>query len=260
MATRPHERAQSTAQTKQTHTTDAQATEDPQHAGSRAATRADSEIVVDLRDLQTRGPRNRSTYEKLVKPAMDRFLGLALALATLPLQVVLAVAVIISMGRPVLFLQERAGQGGAPFMIYKFRTMLPDRRRQQLPYAGTDRRQVHKTADDPRITRVGAFLRKWSLDELPQLWNVVKGDMSLVGPRPELTSVIAEHYEPWQHRRHEVKPGMTGLWQISARGEDDLMYLCTEVDLEYVDSVSLSTDLRILAKTIPAAAGSNKGS
>jgi lipopolysaccharide/colanic/teichoic acid biosynthesis glycosyltransferase len=191
---------------------------------------------------------------------MDRSLGLVLALATLPIQAILAFAIIISMGRPVLFLQERAGLHGKPFTIYKFRTMLQDRRREQLAFAGTDRRKVHKTVDDPRITRVGRFLRKWSLDELPQLWNVVAGDMSLVGPRPELTSVIAEHYEPWQHRRHDVKPGMTGLWQISARGEDDLMYLCTEVDLEYVDSISLATDLRILAKTIPAAAGGSKGS
>ena len=224
------------------------------------ATTPDTHVVIDLRAPQLQPAHRRSRYERFVKPAMDRTLGLLLALATLPIQIAIAIAVRISLGRPILFLQDRAGYHGEPFKIYKFRTMQADRRTQNLSYAGVDRRQTHKSPDDPRITRVGAFLRSWSLDEIPQLWNVVKGEMSLVGPRPELISVIAEHYEQWQHRRHDVKPGMTGLWQISARSDDDLMYTCTEIDLEYVDSVSFGYDLRILAKTLPAAVGSSRGS
>ena len=220
---------------------------------------ATERVVIDLRDHGIRAPHHRSAYERYAKPAFDRAAGLLLAVATLPVQAAVAVAVRMSMGKPILFLQDRAGLNGDPFTIFKFRTMLDDRRRQDVPYAGTDRRRTHKTVDDPRVTKVGAFLRKWSLDELPQLWNIARGDMSLVGPRPELMSVIDAHYEPWQHRRHDVKPGMTGLWQVSARNDDDLMYECTEIDLEYVDSISLATDLRILAKTLPAALGSSKG-
>jgi len=103
-------------------------------------------------------------------------------------------------------------------VIYKFRTMRPDRRQAVLPYSGPDRRVCHETDNDPRHTPLGRFLRKYSLDELPQLWNVLVGDMSLVGPRPELVEVV-ERYESWQRERHRVKPGLTGLWQVTCRGE-----------------------------------------
>jgi lipopolysaccharide/colanic/teichoic acid biosynthesis glycosyltransferase len=111
--------------------------------------------------------------------------------------------------------------------------------------------------DDPRHTELGRFLRKWSLDEIPQFWNLALGHMSLIGPRPELPSIV-ERYEPWQHRRHEVKPGLTGLWQVSARG-DVPMHEATHIDVAYVDDVSLVRDVKIVARTPKAMLGSNKG-
>jgi len=163
----------------------------------------------------------------------------------------------ITMGRGVLFEQRRIGQGGRPFTILKFRTMRHSRRTQDVP-VNDDRRKTHKHPDDPRLTRAGRFMRKWSLDELPQLINIARGDMSIVGPRPELETIVMR-YEPWQHQRHVVRPGLTGLWQVSDRGNGKLLCECTEVDIEYVETVSLVTDLRILARTPGAALGSNRG-
>ena len=114
-----------------------------------------------------------------------------------------------------------------------------------------------KIKNDPRITKVGRLLRRTSIDELPNLWNVLKGDMSLVGPRPEMVAIVAR-YEPWQHQRHVGKPGVTGLWQISARG-DIPMHEATHIDIDYVEHISLRTDIEILAKTLPAAMGDGKG-
>src|SRR5205807_7999289 len=114
----------------------------------------------------------------------------------------------------------------------------------------SERRRCHKTATDPRVTRIGRVLRALSIDELPQLVNVLRGDMSLVGPRPELVEIAAK-YEPWQHARHAVKPGVTGLWQISERTTTP-MHEATAVDLEYVERLSFFTDCAILARTVPA--------
>ena len=195
---------------------------------------------------------NRSRYERFLKPLIDRILGLLLGIVALPIGIAVAVIVWIDMGRPVLFKQRRVGLYGRVFDVYKFRTMQPDRRCSSVSaYSGRDRRVDHKSHSDPRITTLGRFLRKWSLDELPQLWNVIKGDMSLVGPRPELEQIVAT-YEDWQHQRHLVKPGLTGLWQVEARGDGRQMHRNTFYDIQYVDSVSLATDLQILAKTLPA--------
>jgi lipopolysaccharide/colanic/teichoic acid biosynthesis glycosyltransferase len=171
----------------------------------------------------------------------------------------LAAAAVIrrTMGAPVILRQERVGKAGAVFTIYKFRTMQPDRRVRDLPGFGDERRQTHKHPNDPRLTPVGRFLRKWSLDELPQFWNVVRGEMSLVGPRPEMPKIVAG-YEPWQHARHWVKPGITGLWQISERGER-MMHECTETDLVYLDEISLKTDVKIMVLTPLAALGLKRG-
>jgi lipopolysaccharide/colanic/teichoic acid biosynthesis glycosyltransferase len=157
----------------------------------------------------------------------------------------------------VILRQERVGKSGAVFTIYKFRTMEPDRRLHDVAGFGEERRLTHKHPNDPRLTPVGRFLRKWSLDELPQFWNVVRGEMSLVGPRPELPKIVAG-YEPWQHARHWVKPGITGLWQISERG-DRVMHECTETDLVYLDEISLTTDLKIMVLTPLAALGLRRG-
>lgn len=194
--------------------------------------------------------RDLSSYERWFKPVIDRAVGVLVSIITLPIVVILAIAIFVTTGRPVLFKQRRVGLGGTEFTVYKFRTMTADRRVTNGGWSGPDRRKNHKSEDDPRHTTVGRFLRKWSLDEIPQFWNVALGHMSLVGPRPELVEIVAR-YEPWQHRRHQVKPGITGLWQVSERGETP-MHEATDVDLEYVDQLSPRVDLAILLRTIPA--------
>jgi lipopolysaccharide/colanic/teichoic acid biosynthesis glycosyltransferase len=168
-----------------------------------------------------------------------------------------AVAIVLEMGTPVVFRQRRVGKEGRAFTVYKFRTMAPDRRGNFNGYSGADRRRYHKAETDPRHTHLGRWLRKWSLDELPQLFNVLRGDMSLVGPRPEVVEVV-RRYEPWQHRRHEVKPGMTGMWQVIARG-DGPMHEHASLDLAYVEQCSFSLDLKILLQTIPTVLGRRPG-
>jgi lipopolysaccharide/colanic/teichoic acid biosynthesis glycosyltransferase len=201
----------------------------------------------------SKGP---GVYERFAKRAIDLLGAAALLLVALPLFVFVALAVRISMGSGVIYRQARVGRGGKPFVIYKFRTMLHDRRAIELN-VDNDRRVCHKRDDDPRHTSLGRFLRRTSLDELPQLWNVIKGDMSLVGPRPELVGVVRK-YEDWQHLRHTVRPGITGLWQVSQRGAG-LMCENLQADMDYVRSMSLWTDLKILART-PVAAVRRTGS
>jgi lipopolysaccharide/colanic/teichoic acid biosynthesis glycosyltransferase len=124
-----------------------------------------------------------------------------------------------------------------------------DRRSMERRQGDGCRRRNHKSPDDPRHTRLGRFLRRTSLDELPQLINVIRGDLSLVGPRPELPEVVA-HYEPWQHARHWVRPGITGLWQVTERGNGEPMHEHVDSDLTYIRALSASTDLRILLVTV----------
>jgi lipopolysaccharide/colanic/teichoic acid biosynthesis glycosyltransferase len=188
-----------------------------------------------------------------VKRALD-LVGAAVGLVLLgPLLAAVAVLILVTDGRPVLFVQERAGLHGKPFRIVKFRTMGvgADDQRAEL----RERNEVaggasFKLRDDPRVTRTGRFLRRTSLDELPQLWNVLLGDMSLVGPRPHPFDDVAG-YADWHFRRLSVKPGVTGLWQISARSDPDFD-TWVRLDLEYIDNWSLALDLRILVGTIPA--------
>ncbi|MGE0878835.1 MAG: sugar transferase [Acidimicrobiia bacterium] len=198
-----------------------------------------------------------SRYAAWGKPVFDRVVGTAAFVVLSPVLGVTAVAVRRKLGKGCLFRQRRVGQYGKPFTIFKFRTMLPDRRsgvdRRSEPRSdAVDRRVAHKTDADPRLTPFGRRLRKASLDELPQLVNVLKGEMSLVGPRPELSSVVVQHYRDDQHRRHVVKPGLTGLWQVTMRGQgnDGEMYRHTDIDLEYVEKMSFRTDLKILAATV----------
>lgn len=209
--------------------------------------------LLHPREARRRHAPAETAYAQVVKPALDRMVALVLLVLLLPVIAGVAVAVWAQLGGPILLRQQRVARGGATFSMYKFRTMLPSRRSTDMGFDGPDRRQTHKHPDDPRHTRLGRFLRAYSLDELPQLFNVVKGDMSLVGPRPELVEVVKRHYQPWQHIRHAVKPGLTGLWQITHRGT--LMYEHTDVDIEYIARVSLRTDLGILVRTVPALMG-----
>lgn len=201
--------------------------------------------------------RPRGLYVRVIKPAFDRSVALiGLLFAAVPM-VLTALIVAVTMGRPVLFRQQRIGRDGQPFEVLKFRTMRPDRRAQRLDVIH-DRRRTHKSARDPRHTDVGRFMRRYSLDEMPQLINVLRGEMSIVGPRPELGAVV-ETYPEELHQRHYVKPGLTGLWQVSARGSGP-MHENGQWDLLYVEELSWRTDMRILAKTPKAMLGDNTGS
>lgn len=201
----------------------------------------------------------RTVYNTAFKPLTDRVIAAAMLAVLAPVMLTIALAIRIQMGNPILFRQRRVGLGGEEFDVLKFRTMRPDRRRGQRPYPGTtDRRKIHKTDEDPRHTPLGRFLRKWSLDELPQLINVMRGEMSLVGPRPELVEIVARYEADEVHQRHAVMPGITGLWQISARG-DGLMHHNPELDLVYVERQSFLVDTQILFRTPLAALGRGKG-
>lgn len=179
-----------------------------------------------------------------VKYTLSR-LAAAVGLVLLaPLLATIAGAVRWKLGRGVLYRQSRIGRHGEEFTILKFRTMAPDRRVDRST-VDRERRRTHKSDQDPRHHPLGRLLRRTSLDELPQLWNVVRGDMTLIGPRPELTEV-ADRYGFRHHRRHDVLPGITGLWQVSPHRLDPL-HEHIDVDSRYVRQVSLGLDLRIIA-------------
>jgi len=192
--------------------------------------------------------RLNSRYVRTVKPLLDRSAAIAALLVLSPLLIAVAVAVRIKLGPGVVYRQARVGRSGEVFDIIKFRSMDPERRTLSGPFAGTDRRYVHKTDDDPRHSPFGRMLRKTSLDELPQLLNVLAGHMSLIGPRPELCTV-ADQYDLWEHNRHLVRPGITGAWQISEH-RHELLHKNMHVDEQYLQDISPSTDARILLSTI----------
>ncbi|MBI5950847.1 MAG: sugar transferase [Chloroflexi bacterium] len=186
------------------------------------------------------------------KRAMDLVLVLLSAPFWIPLLGVLAVLIrVTSPGAPALFTQYRTGKGGKRFRMYKFRSMVPNAEALKEKYAHLNELQWpdFKITNDPRVTRVGRILRKTSLDELPQLINVLKGEMSLVGPRP--TSFGAETYKLWHTERLDVKPGLTGLWQIVGRAQlefDDRLRL----DIAYIERAGLLFDIVILFRTVAA--------
>jgi exopolysaccharide biosynthesis polyprenyl glycosylphosphotransferase len=171
---------------------------------------------------------------------------------TSPLFVIIGLAIKLDDGGPVFFSQERAGLHGRTFKMYKFRSMVVDaeQRRNELLHLNEMSGPVFKVRNDPRVTRVGRFLRKTSLDELPQLWNVLKGDMSLVGPRPPLPSEV-DQYDYHHRRRLSVKPGITCLWQISGRNNIDFDRWM-DLDMAYIDNWSYWQDWKIIFRTIPA--------
>jgi exopolysaccharide biosynthesis polyprenyl glycosylphosphotransferase len=186
----------------------------------------------------------------VIKRGMDLVLASLLLLALAPVSVVIAIAIRLDSPGPILFTQQRIGRHGRPFRMFKFRSMVAERRTRDVgPPPGTaERRRVHKTPNDPRVTRLGRVLRRTCLDEVPQLLNVLRGEMSLVGPRPELPEIVAR-YEPWQHHRHAVPPGITGWWQVNRDGQR-LMHESTELDLYYLAHWSVWLDLRIMLRTV----------
>jgi sugar transferase EpsL len=178
-------------------------------------------------------PSRHRVYRDQVKPLVDRYVAAVALIVGAPLLLVVALAVWWSLSRPVLFRQARLGRHGRPFRLAKFRTMRENER--------------NLGDDDARLTSVGRFLRRFSLDELPQLWNVLQGDMSLVGPRPLLPE-YRQIYTPEQARRHEVLPGVTGWSQVNGRNGLDWQERL-RLDVWYVDHMSLGLDLKILALT-----------
>jgi len=189
----------------------------------------------------------------VVKRVFDLLVASLALLAASPLMAAVALRIRLRDGSPVLFRQQRVGLHGRRFELLKFRTMVAGAEAQLDDLAARSEISgaAFKMTNDPRVTRTGAFLRRTSLDELPQLWNVIRGDMSLVGPRPALPREV-ESYDLWHRRRLSMKPGLTGLWQVSARrsGSFDTW---AQLDLSYIDRWSLWLDLKILARTVPAA-------
>ena len=188
----------------------------------------------------------------VVKDLFDRCAAAAAVVMLAPLMAVLAVTIRLSDHGPAFFTQVRVGKGGREFRIYKFRTMVVDAEQRKVALMARNEHDgvLFKLRNDPRITAVGAHLRRWSIDELPQLFNVFLGDMSLVGPRPALPDEAAK-YAVHVHRRLAVKPGITGLWQVS--GRSDLSWdESVRLDLRYVENWSFALDLQILWKTVAA--------
>lgn len=206
-----------------------------------AAMKARVEDFYGLPLISIREP-SISPVQARVKRAFDLVLSAVLLVLLSPMMLAAALWIRLDSAGPILIHQRRVGAGGLPFYMHKFRTMVwePD---------DLDR-GFAKRPDDPRVTRAGRFLRRTSLDELPQLWNVLRGEMSLVGPRPELPAIV-DLYEPWQRKRFLVPPGMTGWWQVNGRSERS-MHLNTEIDLFYVQNYSILLDVQILLRTLGA--------
>jgi exopolysaccharide biosynthesis polyprenyl glycosylphosphotransferase len=192
------------------------------------------------------------TLGLLLKRIFDIALSAAAIIVLSPILFLTALAVFVADGRPILFRQTRMGLHGRPFKVVKFRTMVRDAEARLIELEALNEVNGHafKVTLDPRLSRLGGWLRRTSLDELPQLWNVLRGEMSIVGPRPPLPREVVG-YDVWHRRRLSMKPGMTGLWQVSARREADFDRWVA-IDLEYIDRWSLWLDMKIIARTIPA--------
>ena len=189
-------------------------------------------------------------WNRLFKRIFDLVFTCVSLVLLWPMFLVIALVIKIESSGPVIYKAQRVGSGGKLFTMYKFRTMADESEKlwESLVQIDDQGRKIFKTKDDPRITRAGRFLRRWSLDELPQFINVLKGEMSIVGPRPE-QRLITEDYEPWQWQRVLVPPGITGWWQISGRGEIP-MHFNTHLDVHYVANYSMLLDLKIIFLTV----------
>ena len=215
---------------------------------SLAMVQAKAEILGGIPIIGLREPVIEG-LPRLVKRGFDLVIGSLLMLLALPPLLVIAIAIRLDSSGHVIFRQDRVGENGRLFGMYKFRTMVAGAEAQQdeVNIQTEDDDVIHKRPDDPRVTKVGHFLRRYSLDELPQLMNVLKGEMSLVGPRPEMPWLV-DRYESWQRTRFAVPQGITGWWQINGRS-DKPMHLNTDDDLYYVYNYSLWLDIQILLKT-----------
>ncbi len=201
-------------------------------------------VIIGIREPAIQGHR------RITKRILDLAASILILSITWPLLIVIWIATRMDSPGPTLFMAKRVGENGKIFDMYKFRTMFVDAAKHQAEVTAenADGRKIYKIKDDPRVTKVGKWLRRWSLDELPQLFNVIKGEMSLVGPRPE-QPFITQEYDHWQWQRLLVPPGVTGWWQVSGRS-DLPMHFNTQYDIYYVRNFSLFLDLKILFKTL----------
>jgi exopolysaccharide biosynthesis polyprenyl glycosylphosphotransferase len=216
---------------------------------SLALHKAKIDEIAGIPMLDLRAPA-LTELQRLVKRVFDLIISMITSILLLPILGLIALAIQLDSQGPILYRQERVGENGRLFNMLKFRTMVvnADQLVHLAEWTDDHGNIIHKRSDDPRITRVGKFLRRFSLDELPQLINILKGEMSIVGPRPELPSLV-EKYQPWQRTRFAVPQGLTGWWQINGRS-DKPMHLNTEDDIFYVQNYSILLDLQIMLKTI----------
>lgn len=216
---------------------------------SLALHHAEIDQVAGIPMLDLRAPA-LNDYQRLTKRVFDLVLSSLLILPASLVMGVVALAIWLDNPGPVIFKQTRLGENGRLFKMYKFRTMVVDAEEMlhQIDVVDEGGQPLHKIPDDPRVTRIGRFLRRSSLDELPQLFNVLEGKMSLVGPRPEMPYMVA-NYQRWQRKRFAIPQGMTGWWQVNGRS-DKPMHLNTEDDLYYIQNYSILLDLKILIMTI----------
>jgi len=195
---------------------------------------------------------NRPTlYSRFCKRAVDLVLSVIALIVLLPALIIIAGMVRVKLGSGVLYRQARVGRNGQNFVMLKFRTM---RHRSESHVDDGDERATHKTKDHPRLTEFGRVLRRLSLDELPQLFNVIRGQMSLVGPRPELSEKV-DDYGLRSHPRHVVRPGLTGEWQVTHRASGIHLIHCFDDDMHYVRRINLWRDLRIIVRTFAVVFG-----
>jgi len=195
-----------------------------------------------------------ASWQSVIKNVMDLAGAFVLLILLSPLFLLIAIGIKLTSPGPILFKQQRSGQSGAPFTLYKFRTMITNAEqfKRELELMNEMSGPVFKVTNDPRITRIGQWLRRYSLDELPQLYNVLRGEMSLVGPRPLPVDEVKRFSDLAHRRRLSVRPGLTCLWQISGRNQIKDFKDWVRLDLEYIDNWTLWLDLKILLRTIPA--------
>ena len=192
-----------------------------------------------------------------IKRAFDILFSLAVLILGLPIFFLIAIAIRLTSRGKIIYSHERIGRGGIPFKCYKFRTMRKDadKRLKSLlennPILKHEWEALRKLKNDPRITYIGSFLRKTSLDEIPQFWNVLKGDLSIVGPRPVVKAELIKYYKSKASKILSIRPGLTGLWQVSGRSDTSYQTRIS-LDEQYIDNQSIAFDLKLIIKTLPA--------
>ena len=200
-------------------------------------------------EIEGKSSMEFSLYE-VIKRLIDVVCSFLGVLVLSPLFIIIAIIIKTTSKGPVFFSQKRVGKNGKEFDMYKFRSMVvnAEELKEKLADQNEMSGPMFKMKDDPRVTKVGKFIRKTSIDELPQLWNVIKGDMSLVGPRPSLPKEVAQ-FEDWMHKRLEVKPGLSCFWQVSGRHNIDFEDWM-KLDIKYVEENSTWVDIKLIFKTV----------